>query len=91
MQFGLECEGILLRTNIPEGFAGNVQPFTIEVEIWTTDEFGATLPVVTIVRDPVNGTKKQELRNLTRTIVDLSYFTPSDDYEVKEYRAEFTR
>ena len=83
---GVECEGLLWKHEIPAGAVGNARPIDVEAEVWTTDAFGLPLTVLTVTRDPLNGTHRQELRNIREVDFGDDAFRPDDGLRVVEGR-----
>ncbi|MCY3839839.1 MAG: hypothetical protein OXH09_14490 [Gammaproteobacteria bacterium] len=83
---GQIATGTLYLQTVPVGAVGNVEPYTIEVEVWKTDAFGFDLHLRTVVRDPVHGTTTQEMRNPQRVSgADLdALFEPDEEWTVVE-------
>ena len=73
---------------IPAGAIGNVNPIEVEAEMWTTDRFGETLPVLTISRDAVNGEYRRELRNIRPIEFSDGYFRPAEELRVERESLE---
>ena len=69
----------LLPNKIPAGAVGNARPIDVEAEVWTTDAFGLPLTVLTVTRDPLGGTHRQELRNIREVDFDDDAFRPDEN------------
>lgn len=61
---GVESTGRRWLYAIPAGTIGNVDPITVHMELWTTDAFGFTLPMLSITEDALNGVTRSELKNV---------------------------
>lgn len=73
---------------IPAGAVGNVNPIEVEAEMWTTDQFGETLPVLTIARDALNGEYRRELRNIRSLEFPDGFFRPAEELRVERESLE---
>ena len=73
---------------IPAGAVGNVKLIEVEAEMWTTDRFGETLPVLTIARDALNGEYRRELKNIRSLEFPDGFFRPAEELRVERERLE---
>ena len=68
---------------IPAGAIGNVSPIEVEGEMWTTEQFGNSLPVLTVARDALNGEYRRELRNIRPLEFHDGFFRPAEELRVE--------
>ncbi len=81
---GVESTGRRWTHSIPAGAVGNVEPIEINTEVWTTDAFGYTLPMLSITEDALNGVTRSEMKNVRSVEFDLAYFGPDERYEIRD-------
>lgn len=62
---------------------GNIRPIRMAMEVWASDE--AQLPVLTIVQNPLTGSKTQRFKNIRRGVEpDPKLFAIPAGYQVLE-------
>lgn len=79
---GVESTGRRWLYAIPAGTIGNVEPIEVHMELWTTDAFGFTLPMLSITEDALNGVTRSEMKNIRAMDLDAAFFNPDARYEM---------
>ena len=84
---GVETIGTRTTNIIPVGVRGNVQPLVSTTEVWRAEALDITL--LEIQDDPIEGTKRFEVTEITQGDPDPAVFSPpaNDTTEEKDYTA----
>ena len=66
-------------------------PVEIRTESWTSEALGVKLPVLSVTEDPLNGTRRSELKNARAIEFDAGYFSPDTQYEIVDVNGPLPR